>query len=113
LAARSGRYLERAPKRISKIITTTGENPLMARSEDEFAKIFAFVMADPPFIPRPILNVIAQERIRNYELEKRILKEIAADSAEKYVAGLKIPALIVFAIKIALSIRPRPISCTS
>ena len=87
------------PSEFQKIITTTGENPLMARSEDEFAKIFAFVMADPPFIPRPILNVIAQERIRNYELEKRILKEIAADSAEKYVAGLKIPALIVFGNK--------------
>ena len=81
------------------IITTTGENPLMARSEDEFAKIFAFVMTDPPFIPRPMLNVMAHERIRNYELEKRIFKDLVADSAEKYVTGLKTPALIVFGDK--------------
>ena len=87
------------PSELGKVITTTGENPLMARSEDEFAKIFAFVMADPPFIPRPMLNVMARERIRNYELEKRILKEITADSAEKYVTGLKTPTLIVFGDK--------------
>ena len=87
------------PSELREMITKTGENPLMARSEDEFAKIFAFVMADPPFIPRPMLNVMAKERIRNYELEKRILKEIVADSAEKYVTGLKTPTLIVFGDK--------------
>ena len=84
---------------LREIIVKTGENPLMARSKDEFAKIFAFVMADPPFIPRPMLNVIAQERIDNYELEKRIFKEITADPAEKYVTGLKTPTLIVFGDK--------------
>ncbi len=81
---------------LSKIITTTGKNPLMARNENEFAEIFAFVMADPPFIPRPILNVMAQERIHNYDLEKRIFKELSADSAEEYVNGLKTPTLIVW-----------------
>jgi len=84
---------------VREIIIKTGKNPLMARSEDEFAKIFAFVMADPPFIPRPILNVMAQERIRNYELEKRIFKETHTDSVEKYVDGLKTPTLIVFGNK--------------
>ena len=71
----------------------------MARSEDEFAKIFALVMADPPFIPRPMLNVMAKERIRNYELEKRIFKDLFADSMEKYVTGLKTPTLIVWGDK--------------
>ena len=84
------------PSELREIIVKTGENPLMAKNEDEFAKIFAFVMADPPFIPRPILNVMAQERIRNYDLEKRIFKNVSADSAEKYVKGLKTPTLIVF-----------------
>jgi pimeloyl-ACP methyl ester carboxylesterase len=84
---------------LREIIIKTGENPIMARNEKEFAKIFAFVMADPPFIPRPMLNVMAKERIRNYELEKRILKEIAADSVEKYVTDLKTPTLIVFGDK--------------
>jgi pimeloyl-ACP methyl ester carboxylesterase len=84
---------------LREMIAKTGENPLMARSEDEFAKIFAFVMADPPFIPRPMLNVMAKARISNYELEKRILNEIAADSLEKYMVGLKTPTLIVWGDK--------------
>ena len=86
-----------APKsELHNLIDTTGKNPLMARSEDEFAKTFAFAMADPPFIPRPMLNVMARERIRNYELEKHIFRDQAADSAEKYVTGLKTPTLIVW-----------------
>jgi pimeloyl-ACP methyl ester carboxylesterase len=87
------------PSELREIIAKTGKNPLMARNEDEFAKTFAFVMSDPPFIPRPMLNVMAQERIRNYELEKRILQDLSADSAEKYVAGLKTPTLIIFGDK--------------
>jgi pimeloyl-ACP methyl ester carboxylesterase len=84
---------------LREMVVKTGVNPLLARNEDEFAKIFAFVMADPPFIPRPMLNVMAKERMRNYELEKRIFKDITGDSAEKYVTGLKTPTLIVFGEK--------------
>lgn len=73
-----------------------GDNPLIAGNEDEFARIFDFVMSKPPFIPRPILNVMARERIKNVELEKKIFKEIKADSAEKRIAGLKTPTLIVW-----------------
>jgi len=87
------------PSELHDIMSKTGKNPLMAKNEDEFADIFAFVMADPPFIPRPILNVMAQERIRNYELEGRIFKELNTDSAEKYLTDLKTPALIVFGDK--------------
>ncbi len=89
-----------APKsEMRELIAKTGENPLMAKSEEEFARIFDFVMSDPPFIPRPVLNVMAQERIRNFELEKRIFKELSADSAEKYVSGLQTPTLIVWGEK--------------
>ncbi|MBN1470328.1 MAG: alpha/beta hydrolase [Syntrophaceae bacterium] len=84
------------PSELREIIVTTGKNPLLAKNEDEFAEIFKFTMADHPFIPRAILNVMAQERIKNYELEKRIFKEITADSAENYVKNLKTPTLIVF-----------------
>lgn len=87
------------PGEIREIISRTGKNSLMAKNEDEFAEIFAFVMADPPFIPRPILNVMAQERISNYELEERILKQLNSDSAEKYVTNLKTTTLIVFGDK--------------
>jgi pimeloyl-ACP methyl ester carboxylesterase len=81
---------------LRKLIAETDDNPLLARDEEAFARTFDFVMSDPPFIPRPILNVMAQERIRNYDLEKRIFKTLSADSAEPHVTGLKTPALIVW-----------------
>ena len=101
------------PSEFQKMITRTGENPLMARTEDEFVRTFTFAMADQPLIPHPILNVMAQERIRNYDLEKRIFKTRFTDPVEKYVTSLETSALIVWAIKIASLNRPRPISCTS
>jgi pimeloyl-ACP methyl ester carboxylesterase len=81
---------------LRRIIRETGENPLIAKNEDQFARTFDFVMSRPPFIPRPVLDVMAQERIRNVELEKRIFNEIKADSVEEAVRGLTIPALIVW-----------------
>jgi pimeloyl-ACP methyl ester carboxylesterase len=88
-----------APPSEFRAMIAKGQNPLMAKNEDEFAKIFAFVMTDPPIIPRPILNVMARERIENYELEKRIMKELTDDSAENYVKGLTTPTLIIFGDK--------------
>lgn len=86
-----------APKsELAHIVLGTRRNPLIARSEDEFAETFAFVMNDPPFVPRPILNVFAQERIRNADLEERIFVKIATDSIEQRVTGLATPALIVW-----------------
>ena len=82
-----------------KYLRETGRNPLMARSEDEFAKLAAFVMSDPPFIPRPMLDVIARARIRNFALEERIFKQTAASSIEERIKGLPVPALIVWGEK--------------
>lgn len=81
---------------VFKIIARTGHNPLMAKNEDEFAQIFSFAMSDPPFIPRPMLDVMAQARIRNYPLEERIFKQISGFHVERIIAGLPTPALIVF-----------------
>lgn len=81
---------------LAHIVLGTGRNPLIARSEEEFAETFAFVMTDPPFVPRPILNVFAQERIRNAELEERIFARIATESVEQRVTGLRTPTLIVW-----------------
>jgi len=81
---------------LHRLLNETGENPLIAENEDEFARLFDFVMSKPPFIPRPILDVMARERIENVELEKRIFAEIKADSAEQRIAGLRTPTLIVW-----------------
>lgn len=74
----------------------TGENPLLVRNEDDFAKLFSLVMSDPPFVPRPVLNVFAEERIRNFALEQRIFQQIVGDSVEQRIRGLATPTLIVW-----------------
>ena len=81
---------------VRKIIKDTGRNPLTPRNEEEFAALLPFVMADPPFVPRPIMNVLARERIRNFDLEQRIFMQIAGDSVEQRVNGLATPSLIVW-----------------
>lgn len=86
-----------APKsELAKIVLSEGRNPLIARNEEEFAQTFAFVMSDPPFVPRPMLDVMAQARIRNVGLAERIFKQIATESVEPLVTGLATPALIVW-----------------
>lgn len=81
---------------LQRIYRETGGNPLIAHDEDEFAAVFDFVMSKPPFVPRPVLDVFARERIANVELEKRIFAEITGDSVEARVRGMKTPALIVW-----------------
>lgn len=77
-------------------VRETGVNPLMARSEEDFARMFDYVMADPPFVPRPILNVKARERIRNFDLEQIIFAQVSADAVEERAATVAAPTLIVW-----------------
>jgi len=81
---------------LHRIEEKTGRNPLLAKNEQEFAGLLSLVMKDPPFIPRPVLKVMARERIKNFPLEQRIAEQVRADSVEERVKGLDIPALIVW-----------------
>ncbi|MDH3320177.1 MAG: alpha/beta hydrolase [Betaproteobacteria bacterium] len=84
------------PSELHRRMTDTGENPLLVKSEEEFAQLISLLTAKPLMIPRPLLDVLAQERIRNYALEQRIFKQLAADSVEERIRGLAVPALIVW-----------------
>jgi len=84
------------PSEMRKRIEQTGENPMIVKNEEEFARLVAGVTAVPLPIPRRILDVLAQERIRNRDLEQRIFKQLADDSVEQRVRGLATPALIVW-----------------
>jgi len=81
---------------VRKIIEQTGHNPLVVKTPDEFASLLQLAMSKPPFIPRPILEVMAQEPIDNYALSERIFKQIVEDSIENRVKGLAMPTLIVW-----------------
>jgi hypothetical protein len=79
-----------------KIVEAGGRNPLMARTEEEFAQVLPFVMRKPPYVPRFMLNVMAQERIRNFDLEQRIYNEDVTYQMEPHIVGLDTPTLIVW-----------------
>lgn len=81
---------------VRKTIEQTGHNPLLVKTPDEFASLLHLAMSKPPFVPRPILDVMAQEPIHNYDLSERIFKQIVTDSIEKRVKGLATPTLIVW-----------------
>jgi pimeloyl-ACP methyl ester carboxylesterase len=81
---------------LAKLLHGKGRNPLIARTEEEFVSNFPFFMSDPPFIPDPILRVIAQGQINHVDLSEKIFNQIVADSLENRVAGLQTPTLIVW-----------------
>ena len=81
---------------LAKIVERHNRNPLIIRNEDDYNHAFEFAMSKPPFVPRPILNVLAQNSIKNAKLSERIFNQIVNDSVEQRITGLKTPALIVW-----------------
>ncbi|HEY8975686.1 MAG TPA: alpha/beta hydrolase [Burkholderiaceae bacterium] len=84
------------PSELAKIVTTTGQNPLMIARESDFTAFLDFVMSDPPYIPGPVKNVMARERIANQALERQVFQQIATDSVSASVKGLATPTLITW-----------------
>ena len=64
-----------------------GREPLIVRSGKELGETLAFAMSDAPFVPRPMLDVIARPRAANASLEEGILRQIRADPMEARVAA--------------------------
>jgi pimeloyl-ACP methyl ester carboxylesterase len=73
-----------------------GREPLIVRSGKGLGETLAFAMSDAPFVPRPMLDVIARPRVANAKLEEGILRQVRADPMEERVRGLATPALIVW-----------------
>lgn len=81
---------------VLNVITESGRNSLIARNVKEFQEVMALGMSKPPFIPKPMLEVLAQERIQNAALEERIFQKIIDHSVEDQIRGMETPTLIVF-----------------
>jgi pimeloyl-ACP methyl ester carboxylesterase len=81
---------------VSKAIAESDHNPLIARNVKEFKEVMALGMSKPPFIPRPMLQVLAKERIQNAVLEEHIFQNIMDYSVEDQIHDMKTPTLIMF-----------------
>lgn len=74
-------------------------NPLVINTTEEYFHLYKLVMHKPPYIPKTIQAVFAQENIANRDLQVKILKQIVDDNVEeraKIVAQYQIPTLVVW-----------------
>lgn len=81
---------------------TLENNPLLVNNKEDFYKMFDFVMYKPPYLPKSVKAVFAQERIANKALHAKILEQIVTDSVEEraqVIADYKIPMLVVWGDK--------------
>ena len=78
---------------------TLENNPLLVNNKEDFYNMYDFVMSKPPYIPKSVKAVFAQERIANKALESKILEQIVEDNVEeraKVIAEYNIPTLVVW-----------------
>ena len=81
---------------------TLENNPLLINSKEDFYKMYDFVMYKPPYLPKSVKAVFAQERINNKELDAKILEQIVTDHVEERaqsIADYNIPTLVVWGEK--------------
>ena len=81
---------------------TLENNPLLVNNNEDFYKMYDFVMYKPPYLPKSVKAVFAQERIANKELHAKILEQVVTDNVEeraKVIAQYKIPTLVVWGEK--------------
>ena len=78
---------------------TLENNPLLINKTEDIYTLYDFVMYKPPYIPKSVKAVFAQERIANKELDAKILEQIVTDNVEeraKIIAEYDIPTLVVW-----------------
>ena len=78
---------------------TLENNPLLIDNKEDFYKMYNFVMYKPPYIPKSVKAVFAQERLNNKQLDAKILEQIVMDNVEEraeIIAEYKIPTLVVW-----------------
>jgi pimeloyl-ACP methyl ester carboxylesterase len=81
------------------VAATPDNNPLVIDNNKEYFELYKLVMFKPPYIPKTIQAVFAQENIANRDLQVKIIEQIVEDNVEeraKVIANYNIPTLIVW-----------------
>ena len=82
---------------LGRIYRDTGANPLLARTAEEHAKVRAFVMSQPPYLPYSLKHVMAERAAANYPLHLRIFTDLVkGPTLESWATRIDTPALIVW-----------------
>ena len=75
------------------------DSPLLVKTKEDYFALYDLVMYQPPYIPKTVQAVFAQDSIANRELHGSILEQITADNVEaraKTIAQRNIPTLVVW-----------------
>ncbi|MDP3939379.1 MAG: alpha/beta fold hydrolase [Deltaproteobacteria bacterium] len=82
---------------LTRRIKETGENFLLMRSHEDFARTERFVMFRHPWVPHSVKYVLAERGIADYDLHSRIFDQIVdGPRIESIVTRLDTPALVVW-----------------
>ena len=85
-----------APSEYVNMIMAGKPNPLLITTERDFPAMLNFVMSKPPYLPAPVMDTMARERIANMGLERVVFQQIALNSVNDAILGLRTPTLIVW-----------------
>ena len=80
-------------------LKSSARNPLEIHSTDDMAFLVTKAAFKPPYIPRPMIEVMAKGRIANQALEKKVFVDMFGDNTEKRLADIAMPTLIVWGDK--------------
>ncbi len=81
---------------------TPDDNPLVIDDTKQYFELYKRVMFHPPYIPKSVQAVFAQDSIANRELHKNILEQIVEDNVEersKIITENNIPTLVIWGEK--------------
>jgi len=76
-----------------------GENPLIVRNEDDYKKMLAFTMSDPPYIPSPVIATLTRISISREKVGEKIYQELNLKyslNPEEVLPQIKVPTLVLW-----------------
>ncbi len=76
-----------------------GENPLIVRNEDDYKKMLAFTMSDPPYIPSPVIATLTRISIEREKIGEKIYQELNLKyslNPEDVLPQIKVPTLVLW-----------------
>ncbi len=83
-----------------------GENPLAIDTTSDYDRLLGFAMAKPPFIPDSIEHALALQAVDHRDAQGKVInnllnvqKNLPASSFQMVLAGLRMPALILWGAK--------------
>jgi len=78
---------------------TADNNPLVIDNTKQYFALYHLVMNKPPFIPKTVQAVFAQDNINNRDLHRKIIEQVVTDNVEaraKVITAQQIPTLVVW-----------------